>query len=221
MKPTVENQPSKPSQSTILLRCFGYLRPHWKLVTGVYITMVLIDGIDVCTVKQRQLHRQIGLVPQDSFLFSGTISDNIRFGRPEATNGEVERAAQLANAHEFIMAKPDGYKTRVQERASNLSVGQRQLVCIARAILTDPCILVLDDATSNVDSMTESLIQDALQKLLHARTAVVIAHRLSTIRNADLICVVQDGQIVEQGKHEALLARAVAYSVLYQRQFAE
>ena len=182
---------------------------------------VLIDGIDVCTVKQRQLHRQIGLVPQDSFLFSGTIFDNIRFGRPEATNDEVKRAAQLANAHEFIMAKLDGYETRVQEGASNLSVGQRQLVCIARAILTDPRILVLDEATSNVDSMTESLIQDALQKLLHARTAVVIAHRLSTIRNADLICVVQDGQIVEQGKHEALLAHAGAYSALYQRQFAE
>jgi ABC-type multidrug transport system fused ATPase/permease subunit len=182
---------------------------------------VLIDSIDVRTVKQRQLHRQIGLVPQDSFLFSGTISENIRFGRPEATNAEVERAAQFANAHEFIMAKPDGYETRVQEGASNLSVGQRQLVCIARAILTDPRILVLDEATSNVDSMTESLIQDALKKLLHARTAVVIAHRLSTIRNADLICVVQEGQIVEQGKHDALLALGGVYSALYQRQFAE
>jgi len=181
---------------------------------------VLIDGIDVRTVKQRQLHRQIGLVPQDSFLFSGTIAGNIRFGKPEATQEEVERAARLANAHEFIIAKPDGYETRIQEGASNLSVGQRQLVCIARAILTDPRILILDEATSNVDSMTESLIQDALRKLLHNRTAVVIAHRLSTIRNADLICVVQDGQIVEQGNHEELLARAGVYSALYQRQFA-
>jgi ABC-type multidrug transport system fused ATPase/permease subunit len=182
---------------------------------------VLIDGIDVRTVKQRQLHRQIGLVPQDSFLFSGTIADNIRFGRPDTTDEEVKHAAKLANAHEFITAKPDGYETRVQEGASNLSVGQRQLLSIARAILTDPRILVLDEATSNVDSLTESLIQDALRKLLQARTAVVIAHRLSTIRNADLICVVQDGQIVEQGNHAELLARAGVYSALYQRQFAE
>jgi ABC-type multidrug transport system fused ATPase/permease subunit len=182
---------------------------------------VLIDGMDVRAVKQRQLHRQIGLVPQDSFLFSGTIADNIRFGRPDASGEEVQQAAKLANAHEFILAKPEGYGTHVQEGASNLSIGQRQLVCIARAILTDPRILILDEATSNVDGMTESLIQDALRKLLHGRTAVVIAHRLSTIRNADLICVVQDGQIVEQGKHETLLFRAGVYAALYQRQFAE
>ena len=182
---------------------------------------VLIDGIDVRTVKQSQLHRQIGLVPQDSFLFSGTIADNIRFGRTDATDDEVERAARLANAHDFIVAKPDGYRTRVQEGASNLSVGQRQLVCIARAVLTDPRILIMDEATSNVDSMTESLIQDALRKLLHARTAVIIAHRLSTIRNADLICVVQDGRIVEKGGHEELLELNGVYSALHQRQFAE
>jgi ATP-binding cassette, subfamily B, multidrug efflux pump len=182
---------------------------------------VLIDGIDVRTMKQRQLHRQIGLVPQDSFLFSDTIANNIRFGRPEATDEDVERAAKLANAHEFITAKPEGYGTRIQEGASNLSVGQRQLLCIARAILTDPRILILDEATSNVDSLTESLIQDALRRLLHSRTAVVIAHRLGTIRSADLICVVQDGQIVEQGNHEALLARTGVYAALYQRQFAK
>jgi ATP-binding cassette subfamily B multidrug efflux pump len=182
---------------------------------------VLIDGIDVRVVDQRQLHRQIGLVPQDSFLFSGTIADNIRFGKPEASEEEVESAAKLANAHEFIMAKPDGYATVIQEGASNLSVGQRQLVCIARALLTDPRILILDEATSNVDSMTERLIQEALRNLLHSRTAVVIAHRLSTIRNTDLICVVKDGEIVERGKHEALMARAGVYAALYRRQFAE
>ncbi len=133
----------------------------------------------------------------------------------------MERAARLANAHDFIVGKPDGYQTRVLEGAANLSVGQRQLVCIARAILTDPRILILDEATSNVDSMTESLIQDALKRLLQGRTAVVIAHRLSTIRNADYICVVQDGQIVERGKHEELLAHNGVYTALYNRQFAE
>ncbi len=182
---------------------------------------VLVDGIDVRQVTQRSLHRQIGLVPQDSFLFSGTIAENIRFGRPQASDAEVEQAAHLANAHDFIMSKPDGYQTRVHEGASNLSVGQRQLVCIARAILTDPSILILDEATSNVDSMTESLIQDALHRLLAGRTAVVIAHRLSTIRNADRICVVQDGHIVEEGSHTELLASNGVYTALYNRQFAE
>jgi len=180
---------------------------------------VKIDGVDVRTVTQESLHQQIGLVPQDSFLFSGTIADNIRFGRPAASDAEVEQAARLANAHAFITSRPDGYETRVLEGASNLSVGQRQLLCIARAILTDPRILILDEATSNVDSLTEALIQDALRKLLKGRSAIVIAHRLSTIRSADVICVVQDGRIVEQGPHAELLARGGAYAALYQRQF--
>ena len=180
---------------------------------------VKIDGTDVRDVTQASLHRQIGLVPQDAFLFSGSIADNIRYGRPEATDAEVERAARLANAHEFISARPEGYQTLVQEGAANLSVGQRQLVCIARAILTDPLILILDEATSNVDSLTEALIQDALRALFQGRTSVVIAHRLSTIRNADLICVVEGGQVAEQGRHEELLARGGAYAALYQRQF--
>ena len=133
----------------------------------------------------------------------------------------MEQAAKVANAHDFITAKPEGYQTRVLEGAANFSVGQRQLVCIARAILTEPRILILDEATSNVDSLTESLIQDALRKLLKGRTAVVIAHRLSTIRNADLICVVHDGQIVEQGSHEELITRQGVYTALYNRQFTE
>ncbi len=187
----------------------------------VEVGAVKVDGLDVRSVTQASLHQQIGLVPQDSFLFSGSIGENIRFGRPDASQAEVERAARLANAHDFIMAKPDGYDSKVQEGASNLSVGQRQLICIARAILTDPRILILDEATANVDSQTEALIQDALRTLLQGRTAVVIAHRLSTIRSADLICVIDDGRIVEQGQHDELLARGGAYAALHQRQFAE
>jgi ABC-type multidrug transport system fused ATPase/permease subunit len=181
---------------------------------------VLIDGLDVRSVTQGSLHRQIGLVPQDSFLFAGTILDNIRFGAPETPLEQVIEAARKANAHDFIAAKPEGYQTIIQEGAVNLSVGQRQLVCIARALLTDPKILILDEATSNVDGLTESLIQDALKLLLQGRTAVVIAHRLSTIRNADLICVIQDGKIAEQGTHEELLARRGVYADLYNRQFS-
>jgi ATP-binding cassette subfamily B multidrug efflux pump len=182
---------------------------------------VKIDGIDVRSVTQSSLHRQIGLVPQDSFLFSGTIAENISFGLPDATAEQIEQAAHLANAHNFIINKPEGYQTRVLEGAANLSVGQRQLICIARAILTSPRILILDEATSNVDSMTESLIQEALRNLLEGRTAVVIAHRLSTIRNADFICVIQDGKIMEKGKHEELLMENGMYTALYNRQFAE
>jgi ABC-type multidrug transport system fused ATPase/permease subunit len=159
-------------------------------------------------------------VPQDSFLFSGSIADNIRFGCPAASDESVIQAAQMANAHDFIISKPNGYHSRILEGAANLSVGQRQLVCIARAILTNPRIMILDEATANVDSLTESLIQDALRKLLQGRTAIVIAHRLSTIRNADVICVVKDGRIVEQGQHEDLLKRAGVYTALYNRQFA-
>ena len=181
---------------------------------------VLIDGHDVRNVTQHSLHEQLGLVPQNSFLFSGTIAENIRFGRPEASDEEMMQAARKANAHEFITAKPEGYNTKVLEGAVNLSVGQRQLVCIARALLTDPRILILDEATSNVDSLTESLIQDALGKLLSGRTAVVIAHRLSTIRNADLICVVDNGRIIEQGKHDELLSLGGIYADLYARQFS-
>jgi ABC-type multidrug transport system fused ATPase/permease subunit len=181
---------------------------------------VKIDGIDVRQLQQASLHRQIGLVPQDSFLFSGSIADNIRFGRPEASDEAVERAARLTNAHDFIMAQPDGYQTRILEGAVNFSIGQRQLLCMARAILPDPRILIMDEATSNVDSLTESLIQDALRTLLQGRTAVIIAHRLSTIRNADLICVIDGGRIVEQGNHADLLAGGGLYAELYNRQFS-
>jgi ABC-type multidrug transport system fused ATPase/permease subunit len=181
---------------------------------------VRIDGVDVRDVTQQSLRRQTGIVPQDPFLFTGTIADNIRFGRADATDAEMIAAAQLANAHAFIAALPDAYQTKILEGGANLSVGQRQLICIARAVLADPRILILDEATANVDTVTEALIQTALEKLLRGRTALVIAHRLSTIRNADVICVIQDGAIVEQGKHADLLARAGVYRALYEKQFA-
>lgn len=193
-----------------------------NLVTRLYDTTagaVLIDGIDVRRVTQRSLRHQTGLVPQDPFLFSGTIADNIRFSRPDAPMQVVEAAAHSAHAHDFISRLPAGYSTRILEGGANLSIGQRQLLCIARAILADPRILILDEATASVDTLTEALIQDALQQLLSGRTAIVIAHRLSTIQKANLICVVQSGRIVERGTHAALLEGKGIYRDLYQRQF--
>ena len=195
-----------------------------NLITRFYdVTQgaVTIDGVDVRNVTQASLRRQTGLVPQDPFLFTGTIEDNIRFGRADATWEDMQEAARLANAHEFIAALPEGYHTRILEGGANLSVGQRQLICIARAILADPRILILDEATANVDTITEALIQEALERLLSGRTAIVIAHRLSTIRNADLICVVQDGRIVERGQHEELLALDGVYRALHDQQFMQ
>lgn len=183
---------------------------------------VMIDGVDVRTVTQQSLRRQMGLVPQDPFLFAGTIYDNIRFGHTHGATGaheEVEAAARAANAHEFIMDLPDGYATLILEGGANLSVGQRQLICIARAVLADPRILILDEATASIDTVTETLIQEALDRLLQGRTSIVIAHRLSTIRNADLICALQQGRIVEQGTHDELLARNGLYAELYRRQY--
>jgi ATP-binding cassette subfamily B protein len=180
---------------------------------------VRIDNIDVRDVTAESLRRQIGIVLQDTFLFSATVMENIRFGRPEATDEEVIAAAKLAHADAFIERLPDKYQTVLGERGSGLSQGQRQLISIARAALADPRILILDEATSSVDTRTERLIQKAFDKLLEGRTAFVIAHRLSTIRNADMILVLKDGQIVERGKHDELLDKQGFYYDLYMSQF--
>jgi ABC-type multidrug transport system fused ATPase/permease subunit len=180
-----------------------------------------IDGIDIRDVRQRSVRRQMGLVSQDPFIFAGAIADNIRFGKPEASLEEVVAAGELANVGEFARDLPRGYETEIYEDGANLSVGQRQLISIARAILADPRILIMDEATSSVDMVTEALIQDALKKLLSERSAIVIAHRLSTIVNADMICVVDDGRIHEQGTHTELLRQRGLYFELYERQFVE
>ncbi|MEZ4660320.1 MAG: ABC transporter ATP-binding protein [Caldilineaceae bacterium] len=180
---------------------------------------VLIDDVDVRTVTQQSLRSQMGVVTQDPFLFPGSVTDNIRFGIPDATQADVEAAARLANAHDFIVDLPNGYATEVQEGGANLSIGQRQLICIARAVLANPRILIMDEATASVDTVTELLIQEALENLLQNRTSVVIAHRLSTIRNADLICVIQGGKIAERGRHAELLEMDGIYRNLHERQF--
>ncbi len=180
---------------------------------------VLIDGHDVRDVKRRDLRRQIGLVLQDTFLFSDTVMNNIRYGRIDATDEEVIEAAKLAHADDFVSRLPEGYQTILGERGSGLSQGQRQLIAIARAALANPRLLILDEATSSVDTRTERLIQKALETLLKGRTSFVIAHRLSTIRNADRVYVIDGGEIVEQGTHETLLAAKGRYYDLYMSQF--
>ncbi len=179
---------------------------------------VLIDGYDVRAVTQQSLRAQLGVVSQEPFIFSDTIANNIRYGRPDATMEEVIAAAKLANCHDFIMALSDGYDTIAHERGAQFSAGQRQLLSIARVILANPRVIVLDEATSAVDTETEQLIQDALEKLLAGegspggrRTAIVIAHRLSTIRKADQIVVMKAGRIVEVGDHQSLVNKPDGY----------
>ncbi|WP_322813995.1 ABC transporter ATP-binding protein [Chloroflexus sp.] len=182
---------------------------------------VLIDSYDVRRVQIQSLRDQIGIVLQETQLFSGSVRDNIRYGRLEATDEEIEAAARMANAHEFICQLPDGYDTPVGERGVRLSGGQRQRIAIARAILKNPRILILDEATSSLDSESERLVQEALERLMAGRTSIVIAHRLSTVQRADRIAVIVAGELVEIGTHHELLARDGVYARLYERQFLQ
>ena len=182
---------------------------------------VFIDEWDVRDVTLDSMRRQIGIVLQETNLFTGTIRDNIAFGRPDATDAEVEDAARAAAAHDFIVSFPDGYRTAVGERGTTLSGGQKQRVAIARALLTDPRILILDDSTSNVDVATEVLIQNALDRLMEDRTSFVIAQRISTVVNADQILVLDKGRIVDRGRHEELMATSAIYTDIYHSQLVE
>ena len=182
---------------------------------------VIYDGIDVRDIKKDALRRSLGIVLQDTHLFTGTVAENIRFGKLDATDEEVIAAAKAARAHHFIQTLPGGYQMELNEDASNVSQGQKQLLTIARAILADNKILILDEATSSVDTRTEIEIQKAMDNLMKGRTSFVIAHRLSTIRDADLILVMKDGDIIEQGNHEELLAANGFYANLYNSQFED
>ncbi|MBP3884962.1 MAG: ABC transporter ATP-binding protein [Olsenella sp.] len=181
---------------------------------------IALDGTDITRVTRESLRSNFGMVLQDSWLFEGTVRDNIRYGRACATDDEVVAAARRAHAHEFIMRLPHGYDTVVGEGGGLLSQGQRQLICIARVMLTDPAVLLLDEATSSIDTRTELKVQDAFDRMMEGRTSLVVAHRLSTIRNADCIVVMDDGRVVETGKHDELLARGGFYAKLYESQFA-
>ncbi len=180
---------------------------------------VLVGGQDVAEVTLESLRSQLGIMTQDNFLFSGTIRDNIRYGRLDATDKEVEEAARAVNAHDFIMKLEKGYDTEISERGSRLSIGQRQLLAFARTMVARPRILILDEATSSIDTHTEILVQKGIEALLKGRTSFIIAHRLSTIRKADRIFVIDQGQILEEGDHKALMERKGAYYHLYQSQF--
>ena len=181
---------------------------------------ILIDGHKSTDFTRADLRRHFGMVLQDTWLYNGTIMENIRYGRMDATDEEVVAAAKAAYADRFIRALPHGYEMVLNEDASNISQGQKQLLTIARAILADPDMLILDEATSSVDTRTEALIQKAMDNLSQGRTSFVIAHRLSTIRDADLILVMKDGDIIEQGTHEELLKKGGFYADLYNSQFA-
>ena len=193
-----------------------------KLLMRFYETnsgKITVDGIDIKDYLREGLRSEIGMVLQDTWLFNGTIMDNIRYGKLGATDEEVYAAAKTACADHFIKTLPGGYQFVINEEAGNISQGQKQLLTIARAVLADPALLILDEATSSVDTRTELLIQKAMERLMRNRTSFIIAHRLSTIRDADLILVMKDGDIIEQGNHQELLAKDGFYATLYNSQF--
>jgi ATP-binding cassette subfamily B protein len=213
---------AEPGQTVAILGATGsgkssliHLIPRFYDVTGGRVT---IDGVDVRDVDKEALRRNIGIALQESVLFSGTIRDNIRYGRPEATQEEVEAAARAAQAHDFIVEFPDGYDSVVGQRGVNLSGGQKQRIAIARALLTRPAVLILDDSTSSVDVETEILIQDALAELMKERTSFVIAQRISTVLNADKILVLDDGKVAAEGTHRELLVSSPIYREIYDSQ---
>ena len=181
---------------------------------------IYVSGHDVKEITKDSLRANFGMVLQDTWLKSGTMAENIAYGKPEATRAEIIEAAKAAHAHGFIKRMSDGYDTVISEDGGNLSQGQKQLLCIARVMLKLPPILILDEATSSIDTRTEIKIQEAFQKMMEGRTSFIVAHRLSTIKEADIILVMKDGNIVEQGNHEELLARNGFYAKLYQSQFA-
>lgn len=181
---------------------------------------ISIDGIDIKSLSRDNLRRQFGMVLQDSWLFCGTIMENLRYGNENATDEEIINASKAAYAHSFIRRMPDGYNTVISEGGGNLSQGQKQLLCIARAMLTNPAILILDEATSSIDTLTEIRVQKAFAKMMKGKTSFVVAHRLSTIKESDVILVMKDGNIIEQGNHEELLEKGGFYSTLYNSQFA-
>ncbi len=183
-----------------------------------YIT---IDGVPTREMKRSDVRGLFGMVLQDTWLFSGTVEENLRYGRLSATHEEIVRAAKASNVNHIIEALPKGYNSPISEDSDNISAGEKQLITIARAMVANPPMMILDEATSNVDTRTEQLIQDSFEKLTRGRTSFVIAHRLSTIRNSDLILVMRDGAIVEQGNHESLLKAGGFYAELYNSQFAE
>ena len=181
---------------------------------------ILIDGQDLRDIDSFAYRRQLGLVLQDPFLFSGTIRENIRYGNLEASDEEMIAAAKAVGVHDFIVRLEKGYDTNLEERGQNLSMGQRQLISFARALIADPAILLLDEATASIDSYSENIIQQGLNRLTKGRTTIVIAHRLSTIRDADKIIVLDNGRIVEEGRHEDLLPRGGLYTRLYEMTYA-
>ncbi len=182
---------------------------------------ITIDGHNIYQIKRDSLRSALSIVLQDTYLFTDSIKENIRYGRLDASDAEIEAAAKLANAHEFIRRLPNGYDTVLTDGGGNLSQGQRQMISIARAILANPSVLILDEATSSVDTRTEVKIQEAMQNLMQGRTNFVIAHRLSTIRDADLIAVINHGEIIERGNHAQLMAKKGFYYHLYTNQFEQ